>query len=71
MVRVLIVDDHPVFRDGMATLVDRMPSYTVVAQAESQVTAMRAMRQQGLVPKRQGSSVWKHFAAEAVEAAKS
>ena len=29
----------------MATLVDRMPSYTVVAQAESQVTAMRAMRQ--------------------------
>ncbi len=45
MVRVLIVDDHPVFRDGMATLVDRMPSYTVVAQAESQVTAMRAMRQ--------------------------
>ena len=45
MVRVLIVDDHPVFRDGMATLVDRMSSYTVVAQAESQVSAMRAMRQ--------------------------
>lgn len=48
MGRVLIVDDHPVFRDGMATLVDRMPGLTVVAQADGQVSAMRALRRHEL-----------------------
>lgn len=44
MVRVMIVDDHPVFRDGLATLLQRQPNLAVVSQADGQVTAMRAMR---------------------------
>ncbi len=48
MARVMIVDDHPVFRDGIATLVARDPAFSVVAQADSQVTAMRALRQQAV-----------------------
>ena len=44
MVRVMIVDDHPVFRDGLATLLQRQPNLAVVSQADGQVSAMRAMR---------------------------
>lgn len=48
MKRVLIVDDHPVFRDGLAALVDRQDGMTVVAQAESQTSAMRSLRSHGV-----------------------
>ncbi len=29
-VRVLIADDHPIFRDGLATLLDPLPGIAVV-----------------------------------------
>jgi DNA-binding NarL/FixJ family response regulator len=32
-VRVLVVDDHPVFQDGLAALIDATPDMTVVARA--------------------------------------
>ena len=32
-IRVLIADDHPVFRDGLASLLDPLPGIDVVARA--------------------------------------
>ncbi len=39
-IRVAVVDDHPVFRLGMAGLLDSLPGISVVAQAESAAEAM-------------------------------
>jgi DNA-binding NarL/FixJ family response regulator len=41
-VRVLVVDDHPVFRMGMVALLDSIDGIAVVAQAESAPTAVAA-----------------------------
>lgn len=46
MVSVLIVEDHPVFRHGLAVLVDRQDGYSVAAQADGQAAAMGALRSQ-------------------------
>ena len=33
--RVMVVDDHPLFREGLKTLIDHSPDYRVVAEAGS------------------------------------
>ena len=43
--RVLIVDDHPVFRRGMVALIEGQEDLTVCAEAECAMTALEAMRQ--------------------------
>ena len=39
-VRVLIADDHPIFRDGLATLLDPLPGIAVVGRAQDGVEAV-------------------------------
>jgi DNA-binding NarL/FixJ family response regulator len=43
-IRVLIVDDHPVVRVGIATIIDTQPDMTVVAEAESENEAVELFR---------------------------
>ncbi len=43
--RVLLVDDHPVFRRGMAALIEDQEDLTVCGEAESATTALDALRQ--------------------------
>lgn len=42
--RILIVDDHPAFRFGIAALIASLPDLTVCGQAENAGTALDAMR---------------------------
>lgn len=46
--RVMVVDDHPLFREGLKTLIDRSPDYRVVAEAGSGREAFEAV--QGVRP---------------------
>ena len=39
-VRVLIADDHPIFRDGLATLLDPLPGIDVVGRAQDRIEAV-------------------------------
>lgn len=43
--RVLIVDDHPVFRRGVAALVNEQDDLIVCGEAESAMAALEALRQ--------------------------
>jgi DNA-binding NarL/FixJ family response regulator len=43
MTRVLIVDDHPVFRDGLAALLSSLPDMDVVALAADGPDALDAV----------------------------
>ena len=43
-VRVLIVDDHPVFREGIAALLGRVPDVEICGEAASAPLALDAMR---------------------------
>ncbi len=42
--RLLIVDDHPVFRHGICRLLDRVEGVAVCGEAENAQTALEAMR---------------------------
>lgn len=43
-IRVLIADDHPVFRDGLVILLGRQPGISVVGSAESGTAALELCR---------------------------
>ena len=43
--RILIVDDHPLFREGLQQLVDRDPQLAVCGEASSAAEALQALRQ--------------------------
>lgn len=44
MIRLLLVDDHPLFRDGVAYSLQSQPDMTVVGQGESAADAVRLAR---------------------------
>ncbi|WP_392535333.1 response regulator [Nostoc sp. C117] len=44
-IRVLIVDDHAIVRKGLATIINRDPEMTVIAQAEDGQQAIEAFRE--------------------------
>ena len=41
--RVLVVDDHPIVRQGLALLINREPDLTVCGEAEDAQTAMQSI----------------------------
>ncbi|MDB6120146.1 MAG: two component transcriptional regulator, LuxR family [Verrucomicrobiaceae bacterium] len=43
--RVLIVDDHPVFRRGIAALIEEQQDLSACGEAENAISALEAMRQ--------------------------
>jgi DNA-binding NarL/FixJ family response regulator len=46
ILRVVVVDDHPVFRIGMHALVDALPDVAVAAQADDAASAVRALEEE-------------------------
>jgi two-component system, NarL family, response regulator len=44
-IRVLIADDHAIFRQGLATIISRDPDMTAIAQAENGFQAIALFRQ--------------------------
>jgi DNA-binding NarL/FixJ family response regulator len=42
--RLLVVDDHPVFRHGIAQLIGTLSEVTICGEAENAQTALQAMR---------------------------
>jgi two-component system NarL family response regulator len=44
-IRVMVVDDHPVVREGLIAIVERQPDMTVVAQCENGRQAVELFRQ--------------------------
>jgi two-component system nitrate/nitrite response regulator NarL len=45
-IRVAVVDDHPLFRNGVVATVNAVPEFQVVAQGECGSDAVRIARQQ-------------------------
>lgn len=46
--RVLVVDDHALFRDGLVRIIDAQPDFTVVGQASDGAEALAVAR--GVTP---------------------
>jgi len=46
--RVLVVDDHPIFRDGLAALVASLPDMDVAATVSDGPEALEAVRREGV-----------------------
>ncbi|MBD2731311.1 response regulator transcription factor, partial [Nostoc sp. FACHB-892] len=44
-IRVLIADDHAIFRQGLATIINRDPDMQVIAQAENGKQAIALFRE--------------------------
>jgi two-component system NarL family response regulator len=44
-IRVLIADDHAIFRQGLATIINRDPDMQVIAQAENGEQAIALFRE--------------------------
>ena len=44
-VRVMVVDDHPVYRDGLAMLLGSVPGLSVVGTAADGAEAVRCARE--------------------------
>ncbi len=47
MIKILILDDHPVVRDGMAAMLENEDDFTVVAAVQSGEEAIRHCRENG------------------------
>jgi DNA-binding NarL/FixJ family response regulator len=44
-IRILLVDDHPIVREGLAAIIERRPDMTVVAEAGSGTEAVERFRE--------------------------
>jgi len=47
MIKIIIVDDHPVVRRGLAKIIDEEPDMKVVGEAENALTAFQIIRRTG------------------------
>ena len=51
-IRVLIADDHPLYRDGLRTMLERAPETEIVGEAREFYAVCRRMRREGAKPMR-------------------
>ena len=43
-IRIVIADDHPLFRDGLRTLLESDPQFAVIGEAGDAISAVNAVR---------------------------